>query len=317
MRLFIVAVLAISLGGCKKPSETPSPMPTIDAGTKTAAVEKPACVPKVLVAIEGTPKIDGEIDEPVWHTTPATEPFIHEKQNRVVPHAEARAAYDKEALYLALYVGDADLTSSDQVAVAFDSGASIQVAPSGAMTCHFGAQADCAGVVAKVDRDGDVDADKEEDEEYIVELKLPWKLLGLSARPKKLGVNFSRIETVEGERMREVWSRGCGEISFAEAKSVIIDSPEQVQQHVGEVVTLHGVVENSKLATLLGVDVESTSPDLRGKDAWATGRIERYQQEDPMKDGIVRAGRGAGAYLRLVDPKTGQLARVRTSAEAP
>ncbi len=51
-----------------------------------------------------------------------------------------------------------------------------------------------------------------EDEEWAVELKVPWKRLGSTGRPTQLPVNFSRLETLDGERLREVWSRTCGAI---------------------------------------------------------------------------------------------------------
>ena len=92
---------------------------------------------------------------------------------------------------------------------------------------------------------------------------------------------------------------------------VMIQSPDQIAQHLGKVVTLQGPVERFKQATLLGVDVESSSPDLRGKQAWATGRLEAYETDDPTEGGLIRADRGAGKYTRLVDPVTGRLAQVR------
>ena len=94
---------------------------------------------------------------------------------------------------------------------------------------------------------------------------------------------------------------------------MVIEAPAQLAGQVGQVVTLHGTVENSKIASLVGVDVASDDPDLRGQEAWATGRLEQREEEDPMKDGVVRAGRAAGTYLRLVDPATGRLAQVRTA----
>ena len=199
-RLRWSAVILFGLVGCKCP------------GPKVQPSVVPSCVPKVLVAHQGTPTVDGQMDAPVWLSAAATAPFIHEKLNRVVPHTEARAAWDPEALYLVLYVADADLRSSDQVTVAFEGGGAIEVSPSGWVQCRFGGQNDCTGVVAKLDLDGDADADKEEDEEWAVELKVPWKRLGPTGRPNQLSVNFSRLETLNGERLREVWSRTCGAI---------------------------------------------------------------------------------------------------------
>jgi len=93
----------------------------------------------------------------------------------------------------------------------------------------------------------------------------------------------------------------------------IIDDAADVAGHLGEVVTLRGVVARSKVATLLGVDVASDDPDLRGQPASATGRLEAFDAPDPMADGVIRAGRAAGRYLRLVDPATGGLAAVRAT----
>lgn len=203
--LLSLTMMALGLAGCQRAEPAPSaPAPT------------PACVPRILVARQGTPTVDGELDEPVWHAAAATPPFLNDKEKRVVPHTEARAAWDAEALYLVLYTADADLRSDDQVAVQFGDGGTVELAPQGAMTCRFGAQTDCAdaGVVARLERDGDVDADGEEDEEWAVELELPWRLIAPGGRPAQLPVNFSRLETLEGQRLREVWSRSCGALRF-------------------------------------------------------------------------------------------------------
>ena len=196
-------LFAAAVAGCK----CQAPVTPVVAVT-------PKCVPKILVARQGTPTLDGELDEPVWHAAAATEPFVHATVDRVVPHTEARAAWDADSLYLVLYAADADLRSSDQVAVQLEGAGSIAVSPSGVVECHFGAQADCAaaGVVAKLDKDGDVDDDKEEDEEWAVELSVPWKLLAPGGRPSQVPIGFSRLETLNKELLKEVWTRGCGEI---------------------------------------------------------------------------------------------------------
>lgn len=206
----LVFVIVVMLVGCKRES---SPLtPTLSPEGRGGQV----CVPRILVARQGTPTVDGELDEPVWHAAAASTPFVNDKLKRVVPHTEARAAYDADSLYLVLYTADAELRSDDQVAVNFADGGTVEVAPQGTLTCRFGAQTDCAkaGVVAKLERDGDVDAEGEEDEEWIVELSLPWKLVAPAGRPSQLPLNFSRLETLEGERIREVWSRGCGALSL-------------------------------------------------------------------------------------------------------
>lgn len=202
-----VLLIMLLSGACKR--ESPQVITSALEGTPPAA-----CVPRVLVAHQGTPTLDGELDEPVWHAAAASTPFVNDKLKRVVPHTEARAAWDADSLYLALYTADADLRSDDQVAVNFADGGVITVTPQGTVSCDFAGQRDCTGVVAKLERDGDVDADAEEDEEWVVELSVPWKVLAPGGRPSQLPLNFSRLETLEGERLREVWSRGCGALAL-------------------------------------------------------------------------------------------------------
>jgi hypothetical protein len=151
---------------------------------------------------------------------------------------------------------------------------------------------------------------------------------GIYTRRRQRGRSLVRYHVA----MRLVWpalvllcgaSLACGKPPVAAAPArtpgaaeeiVIIESPDMLAAHVGGVVTLHGVVENSKMPVLLGVDVASDAPDLRGHEAWATGRLEQFEEEDPMRDGVVSAGRAAGTRLRLVDPTTGRLAQVQPGA---
>ncbi|MBK7862554.1 MAG: hypothetical protein IPJ65_28890 [Archangiaceae bacterium] len=206
-----VAAVLVAVG-CKSPAPAVTSAPAQVEAPATAA----KCVPKILVAREGTPKLDGELDEPVWHAAAATEAFVNDGSKRVVPHTEARAAYDAEKLYLALYSADAKLQSSDEVEVRFGEHGAVAMGPDGSARCQFGAAADCAaaGVVTKLERDGDVDADKEEDEEWIVEVAVPWKVLGADRHPAELPVAFSRSETLDGQPLKEVWSRRCGALRF-------------------------------------------------------------------------------------------------------
>jgi len=96
------------------------------------------------------------------------------------------------------------------------------------------------------------------------------------------------------------------------AAPLVITRAAEVPGAVGKVVTLDGVVERSKIPTLHGVDVgEPDGADLRGQRAVATGRLERYTIAPPDPKEPIAAGRGPGTYFRLVDEKTGQLARPR------
>lgn len=93
----------------------------------------------------------------------------------------------------------------------------------------------------------------------------------------------------------------------------VIRSPTEVDAHVGQIVTLEGEVAQSKIPTLLGVDVNETGSDghdARGKRCRATGRLEKTvvtQQEIDREP--ISANRGAGTFYALVNPDGQGLAR--------
>jgi len=188
----------------------------VGAGTKPAPRPAAAPVapvaPVVLVAQRGTPVVNGELDQPVWHEATRTEPFVDAKKNDPVPHTEARASWDDDALYLELYVADDDLRASDRVRIELDGGRSVEASPDRALVCRFGSTRDCKalGIRAGFDVDGDVDRDAEEDEEWAVTIALPWRTLAPEGRPDEVRVSLGRDDSSEGRPVREVWTRGGG-----------------------------------------------------------------------------------------------------------
>jgi hypothetical protein len=113
---------------------------------------------------------------------------------------------------------------------------------------------------------------------------------------------------------------GCrtGAMPGGTMDATIITRSADLEAAVGKQVSLQGTVENSRIATLVGVDVESESPDLRGQPAIASGVLERVvvSQEDIDRE-VARHGqfahRGPGTTYRLIDSATGRLAQVRPS----
>src|SRR4051812_28372813 len=67
-----------------------------------------------------------------------------------------------------------------------------------------------AGGGVKPDGGGDVAANREEEGEWVAALGGPGARTAPAGRPAELPVNFSRRETLEGVRLREVWGRRCG-----------------------------------------------------------------------------------------------------------
>jgi hypothetical protein len=92
---------------------------------------------------------------------------------------------------------------------------------------------------------------------------------------------------------------------------LVLTSQDQLDEHIGEVVIIRGFVLNTKIPTILGVDVESDSPDLRDEMAEATGLLERYTVTEEEIAKADYATRGAGDYYRLEDIDSGYDAPVR------
>ena len=97
-----------------------------------------------------------------------------------------------------------------------------------------------------------------------------------------------------------------GGMSSGAAKPVVITSPDQLEAADGLPVILRGTVVNSKIPTLLGVDIESRSPDLRGRPATASGWLKKRVVTQEALDAEIKvrgefAHRGPGTFYRLVD----------------
>jgi hypothetical protein len=100
------------------------------------------------------------------------------------------------------------------------------------------------------------------------------------------------------------------------ANPLTITHPNDLGTAIGLLVTLRGVVSESKIATLLGVDVTSNEPDLRGKPGEATGLLEisTVTQEELDREQLRRGTlptRGPGTYYRLVDANSGWTVQVQ------
>lgn len=101
----------------------------------------------------------------------------------------------------------------------------------------------------------------------------------------------------------------------AETKSetIIITDAAQIEKHLGKKVTIVGKVSNSKIPRILGVDVSSDEPDLRGKQAQATGILERDEVTEEQVKEMNRlrvAHSGAGVFYRLFDKGSQREAQV-------
>ncbi|MFK7790338.1 MAG: hypothetical protein AB8C95_12705 [Phycisphaeraceae bacterium] len=93
--------------------------------------------------------------------------------------------------------------------------------------------------------------------------------------------------------------------------SVVLTNPTELDEHVGQLVTIRGIVRNVKIPTIIGVDVRSFDPDLRGQQAEATGILQRHEVTSEDLAEVNYANRGPGVFYRLKDQASDYEATVR------
>jgi hypothetical protein len=107
---------------------------------------------------------------------------------------------------------------------------------------------------------------------------------------------------------------GCAAPHVDPFSRPLVDKPETVPLFEGKEIRLVGLVSNSKIPEIHGVDVTSNNPDLRGQQAEAYGVLRRIvisESEASALDRAMVAHRGAGTYWLLEDPKTKAPAQVQ------
>jgi hypothetical protein len=102
-------------------------------------------------------------------------------------------------------------------------------------------------------------------------------------------------------------------------KPTVVTNADELDKYVGKLITLRGEVSNSKVPTILGVDVSSDEPDLRGQTAQATGILQRSIVTQEEIDARIAAEgqfahRGPGTFYSLVNEDGSGLAPVEETA---
>jgi hypothetical protein len=176
---------------------------------KGCAKHEAAAPRQVLTAIRtaAAPKIDGEAEDEVWLRAKPTQAFSYTDGGPGRPYAEVRASWDDLALYLLFYNGDEDLEPDDTVSAELTGGnkktTRLVVSVDGRLQ---GPQE----IQSAIDRDGSVSDAGDDDEEWLVELRIPWDTLG---KTDSIGAVFGRHDKPKDAPPRDlVWT---GEIHLA------------------------------------------------------------------------------------------------------
>ena len=92
---------------------------------------------------------------------------------------------------------------------------------------------------------------------------------------------------------------------------ILIEKHEDLEKHVGEIITIKGKVSNTKIPCIIGVDILSDSPDLRGEIGIASGVLEKSIVLEEDVD-MYSSNRGAGTFYLLRNPTTKQVSQVQS-----
>ena len=90
----------------------------------------------------------------------------------------------------------------------------------------------------------------------------------------------------------------------------VVTEPNNLDSYIGKEIIIKGKVSNTKIPTILGVDVNSFQPDLRGNMAQAQGVLKKWIVPESSKRNGEATRRSPGTYYRLVNPKTGEITKV-------
>jgi len=106
--------------------------------------------------------------------------------------------------------------------------------------------------------------------------------------------------------------------SYAEEKIniPIVTNQSDLDLYLGKVITIRGKVTNTKIPTIIGVDVRSDAPDLRGDIGEATGTLRKWtvtqeELEQTIKEEGMIPNRGPGTFYRLKEVTSNLTAQVR------
>ena len=188
-----VACLVLAALACR------SPVPPPAASRPAARAEAPAgfrlAVPRAL----GPVTFDGELDEDDWRGLGGrTGAFVEAVGGApAIPHSEARFGWDEAGLRVALYAGDEDLRAcgDDQGPEPGDDVFRLRLRTDAAVVdLAFSPSGRAWGTVRRagttaawrpealgVDVDGTLNQTGDEDEEWVIETRIPWEILGIRA----------------------------------------------------------------------------------------------------------------------------------------
>ncbi len=197
-----------------------SPRPAPFRGTGAPRVGRPNGPILDVPRAHGSLVIDGDTDDPGWSASPPparTGAFRLAHGTPACPYSEARLVWQGAYLYLALYAADQDIrsgmgTSSRGSADGFrvtwthdDTDYVLDVSPDGKTVASLRSPRDAAprawpsGTHVGFERDGTIDDPSDIDEEWLIEMAIPFAALGMRGETgESVGFTLQRCDATEG-----------------------------------------------------------------------------------------------------------------------
>ena len=170
---------------------------------------------------KGPITLDGELGEAAWlRATARTNAFVTESgDDPARPYSDARMLWGGEQLYVALYAADEDIRPGDLFHVELEGYGKehvrriLDVAPFGPATE--------GGIRFGRDLDGTVGDASDDDEEWVVEVAIPLRSLGLTGQPgERIAFSVHRCDTPKGG------TRFCGSWGEVSSRVLVLDGAE-------------------------------------------------------------------------------------------
>lgn len=222
---------ALVLGGCRSSSGTTSaPEPVASVSASIARGGEVLNVPHTRVAIH----IDGELDEDDWRSAARTGAFLDAHGGEARPFSDIRFLADDAAIYAVLYAADDDIRATvkdHDGPVWMDNAFILTLGPDAPGAPSFEIDVSAAGVISDarrgkkgerdaawesgievgIDRDGTMNDASDEDEEWVVEARIPLASLGISSTPgARVRFAASRCDVPRAGGPRRCGSLGAG-----------------------------------------------------------------------------------------------------------
>lgn len=90
----------------------------------------------------------------------------------------------------------------------------------------------------------------------------------------------------------------------------LLTNHSELEQFVGNTVTIRGIQERSKIPTVIGVMVDGPY-DYADCTVTAIGILDRVEIQNDNNDNTVTANRGSGIFYRVTDPNSGELSKTK------